>query len=250
MKHYLYAPFTVLSYRAAYFAYIACSPASPRRLLSPCTFRLRPISQKSALGGLLSSRLPSADMRGRGSGFDRLLLSHLSHLAKSSHRAVTLQWVYCSRSRSSSCRSYRRSPSSFCRLPSPPPSRTPPCLAFFPVAPRSGRSVSPSPASVTQWIHLLSSAAAASHLGRYAQSVVAIVPRSMPSLNGLLYICGTRFLPLHLHWPSKSSPLSWILGVALLLSFRAPTLPFAFSVALVASLLLAPRISSSTTTFP
>jgi len=93
-----------------------------------------------------------------------------------------------------------------------------------------------------QWIRLLRSAAVASHLGRQAQEAVAIVPRSMPSLNGLLYISGTRLLPPHSALTIDIITSVLLLSIAVLLTFRAPTLPVAFSVALVTSLLLASHL--------
>lgn len=94
---------------------------------------------------------------------------------------------------------------------------------------------------MTQWFRALGAAAVASHFGRQAQEAVAIVPRSMPTLNGLLYISGTRLLAPHFALAIDILASSLLLVVAILLALRAP-LPVAFSVALVASLLLASHL--------
>ncbi len=93
-----------------------------------------------------------------------------------------------------------------------------------------------------QWIRLLGSAAVASHLGPQAQLTVRAVPLSMPSLNGLLYFCGTRFLSSHSALAMDIIGSVLVLCAALLLILRAPTLPVAFSAAILVSLLLAPHL--------
>ncbi len=93
-----------------------------------------------------------------------------------------------------------------------------------------------------EWLRTLSSAALASHLGHHAQSIVAIVPGAMPSLNGLLYILGTRLLSPHVAYAVDAFAWVFVLAAGLLSVARSATLSTAFSVAVAASLLLAPHL--------
>jgi hypothetical protein len=93
-----------------------------------------------------------------------------------------------------------------------------------------------------QWIHLLSSAVGALYEGRHAQLLIAVHPRAMPTLNGLLYILGGQFLP-----PDASWALNLILLLATFIATlgivrRTSKLSDAFSAAVAAALLLSPHL--------
>lgn len=131
-------------------------------------------------------------------------------------------------------------------------------LALFLPAPRRSRillSFAPSaavvallcllitgPHGIADWFHLVGSASIASHLNHHAQSVIAVYPKAMPTLNGLLFVCGGRLLP-----PAASVALYAILSIlvlaaAIFLCRTTSTLAVAFCAALAAALLLSPHL--------
>lgn len=93
-----------------------------------------------------------------------------------------------------------------------------------------------------QWIHLLTSAATALNQDKQAQLSSAVWPKAMPTLKGLIYICGGRFLP-----PVPSLILDMVLlaltfAATLLIVRQSRRLSSAFCAALAAMLLLSPHL--------
>jgi hypothetical protein len=96
---------------------------------------------------------------------------------------------------------------------------------------------------MAQWLRLIASSSIASHESHHAQSVIAVYPRAMPTLNGLLYVCGARLLPSRVSL-ALDLALSVIVFAAVLYILRKTrsTHGVAFCAALAAALLLAPHL--------
>jgi Glycosyltransferase family 87 len=97
-------------------------------------------------------------------------------------------------------------------------------------------------AGAAQWAHLLASAAGATHQGAAEQVYFAVYPKAMPTLNGLLYFIGGRFLPHNAWFALNAVLLAAIFILSLLLVRRSPSLSGAFSSALAGTLLLSPHL--------
>jgi hypothetical protein len=106
------------------------------------------------------------------------------------------------------------------------------------------------PRGVAEWLRLIASSSIASHQSHHAQAVIAVYPKAMPTLNGLLYVCGARFLPSRVSL-ALDALLSVIVFAAAVYLMRAlmrkpssipRSLPAAFSAALAAAILLAPHL--------
>jgi len=131
-------------------------------------------------------------------------------------------------------------------------------LALFLPAPRRTRlllSLAPSaavvallcvlitgPRGIADWFHLVGSASIASHLNHHAQSVIAVYPKAMPTLNGLLFVCGARLLSPHLSLALDVLLSVIVFAAVVYLCRSARSLAVAFCAALAAALLLSPHL--------
>lgn len=93
-----------------------------------------------------------------------------------------------------------------------------------------------------EWIHLLTSAFGALNGAHSAQVLIAVHPKAMPTMNGLVYILGGGLLP-----PRASWILDLILGlatfvVALVLVRRSRSLSEAFAAAIAGTVLISPHL--------
>ena len=98
------------------------------------------------------------------------------------------------------------------------------------------------PSGFADWFHLIRSASIASHLGHHAQSVIAVYPNAMPTLNGLLYLCGGHLLSAPASFALLVILSILVFAAALYLVRTARDLPAAFCAALAAALLLSPHL--------
>ena len=102
------------------------------------------------------------------------------------------------------------------------------------------------PRGAAEWFRLIASSSIASHQNHHAQAVIAVYPKAMPTLNGLLYVFGAHLLPSRLSL-ALDGLLSVIVFAAAVYLMRAlvrrpGSLPAAFSAALAAAILLAPHL--------
>jgi len=102
------------------------------------------------------------------------------------------------------------------------------------------------PRGMADWLRLIASSSIASHESHHVQAVIAVYPKAMPTLNGLLYVCGARLLPsrVSLALDVLLSVVVFVAAVYLLRKIRSQTesLPIAFCAALAAAILLAPHL--------
>jgi hypothetical protein len=98
------------------------------------------------------------------------------------------------------------------------------------------------PQGMMTWLRLIASSSIASHESHHAQSVIAVYPKAMPTLNGLLYVLGARFLPTHISFALDLALSILVLAVAIYLIRTSRTLATAFCAALSATLLLSPHL--------
>lgn len=238
----LYAPFTLLPYRAAYFTYIACNLL----LLAACYSFAPPVCdqflRKAPPAAFFFLAFPAlmCVIQGQDSILFLLILCFVWRSLDNENAVIAgallalalfkLQ-IVLSLTFFLAISLRRRLTS---RL----------LLGFFPVAAILAiTSVAITGVSGTaQWLNRLATTAVASHFGHQAQSIAAIVPESMPSLNGLLYVLGTRTLPPHVAIAVDVFASIVIFTAALAICIRVQSLAVAFSVALIASLLLAPHL--------
>lgn len=136
----------------------------------------------------------------------------------------------------------------FLALYLPTPRRTRLLLAWLPSAAAVALTCLfiTGPQGMITWLRLLASSSVASHESHSVQSVIAVYPKAMPTINGLLYVFGARFLPARLSF-ALDALLSILVLVAALYLIRQirsnpRSMPIAFCAALTASLLLAPHL--------
>jgi hypothetical protein len=98
------------------------------------------------------------------------------------------------------------------------------------------------PRGLADWFGLVASASIASHLSHHVQSVIAVYPKAMPTLNGLLYVCGGHLLSSRVSLALDLTLSLLVFAAALYLCRTARQLPVAFCAALAAALLLAPHL--------
>ena len=98
------------------------------------------------------------------------------------------------------------------------------------------------PQGMMTWLRLIASSSVASHESHHAQSVIAVYPKAMPTLNGLLYVCGARFLPTPISFALDALLSILVLAVAVYLVRTSRSLATAFCAALSATLLLSPHL--------
>ena len=98
------------------------------------------------------------------------------------------------------------------------------------------------PQGMMTWLRLIASSSIASHESHHAQSVIAVYPKAMPTLNGLLYVLGARFLPTHISFALDLALSVLVLAAAIYLIRTSRTLATAFCAALSATLLLSPHL--------
>ena len=243
----LYAPFTLLSYRSAYIAFavfnllllalcyrLAPLPADPRiaRIPRPLLFFLCfPAfmgiveGQDSIVFFLLLCLLWRALASGRDRTAGILLAVALFKLQ------IALGLLF------------------FLALYLPSPRRAKLLLAWLPSAAAVALTclLLTGPRGMMTWLRLIASSSIASHESHHVQSVIAVYPKAMPTLNGLLYICGARHLPTHLSFALDALLSLLVLTVAIYLlrasdPARSRNLAVAFSTALCATLLLSPHL--------
>ena len=92
------------------------------------------------------------------------------------------------------------------------------------------------------WLRLIASSSVASHESHHTQSVIAVYPKAMPTLNGLLYVCGARFLPTPISFALDALLSILVLAVAVYLVRTSRHLATSFCAALCATLLLSPHL--------
>ena len=102
------------------------------------------------------------------------------------------------------------------------------------------------PQGMMTWLRLLASSSVASHESHHVQAAIAVYPKAMPTLNGLLYVCGTRFLPTRLSFALDVFLSILVLAAAVYLvrqvRGKPRSTPVAFCAAVAAALLLAPHL--------
>ena len=191
----LYAPFTLLSYRFAYVAFavfnllllalcyrLAPLPADPRIakvpravLLFLCfpAFMAIAEGQDSIVFLLLACLLWRALASGRDRTAGLLLALGLFKLQ------IALGLLF------------------FLVLFLPAPRRIRLLLAWLPSTAAVALTclLITGPRGMTTWLRLIASSSIASHESQRLQSVSAVYPKAMPTLNGLLYVCGSHLLP-------------------------------------------------------
>ena len=238
----LYAPFTLLSYRFAYIAFVVFSllllllcyrlaplPADPRiariprpLLLFLCFPAFMGIveGQDSIVFLLLACLL----WRALASGHDRaagiLLALGLFKLQ------IALGLLF------------------FLALYLPAPRRTRLLLAWLPSAAAVALTclLITGPQGMITWLRLIASSSVASHESHHIQSVIAVYPKAMPTLNGLLYVCGARFLPTRISFALDIFLSLLVLAVAVYLVRTSRATATAFCAGLAATLLLSPHL--------
>jgi hypothetical protein len=238
----LYAPFTLLSYRNAYAAFVifnllllllcyslAPLPADPRIAKVPRSlllFLCFPAFMGIAEGqdSIVFLFLACLLWRALASGHDRtagiLLALGLFKLQ------IALGLLF------------------FLVLYLPAPRRTRLILSWLPSAAVVALTclLITGPQGMLTWLRLIASSSVASHESHHVQSVIAVYPKAMPTLNGLLYVCGARFLPTHISFALDALLSVLVLAVAIYLVRTSRSLAAAYCVGLSATLLLSPHL--------
>jgi hypothetical protein len=98
------------------------------------------------------------------------------------------------------------------------------------------------PQGMIAWLRLIASSSIASHESHNIQSVTAVYPKAMPTLNGLLYLCGAHLLPTRVSFALDLVLSILLLAVAVYLLRTSRNLATAFCAALAATLLLSPHL--------
>ena len=93
-----------------------------------------------------------------------------------------------------------------------------------------------------EWLGLLVSASVASHLSHKAQAVAAVYAAAMPSLNGLLFVCGGRWLRPVMSMGIDAAASAAVLAAGVYVVRRAGSLGVAFCAAVCSALLLSPHL--------
>ncbi len=238
----LFAPFTFLSYRYAYIAFVVFS-----LLLLALCYRLAPSAADPRIAKIPRSLfffLCFPAFMGIAEGQDSivfLLIACLLWRALSSGRdrtagillalglfklQVALGLLF------------------FLVLYLSPPRRTRLLLAWLPSAAAVALTclLITGPSGMATWLRLIATSSIASHESHQAQSVIAVYPKAMPTLNGLLYICGARLLPTGVSFALDIFLSVLVLAAAIYLIRTARNLPIAFCAALSATLLLSPHL--------
>ncbi len=92
------------------------------------------------------------------------------------------------------------------------------------------------------WIHLLTSAFGALNGGHHAQVLIAVHPKAMPTMNGLVYILGGGLLPPRASWILDLTLSLATFVVAFLLVRRSRSLSDAFAAAIAGTILISPHL--------
>jgi hypothetical protein len=92
------------------------------------------------------------------------------------------------------------------------------------------------------FLHLLSMASLASNDSAEVQQFMAIPAKAMPSLYGLLYVCGARFLPASLAFGLNAAISIVLLVFCFYLARRVVHTSTAFSVAILGALILSQHL--------
>jgi hypothetical protein len=98
------------------------------------------------------------------------------------------------------------------------------------------------PRGMAMWFRLILSSSTASHESQHIQSAIAVYPKAMPTLNGLLYVCGARLLPARISFALDLFLSLLVLAAAIYVVRKVRSTALAFCAALAASLLLAPHL--------
>ena len=238
----LYAPFTLLSYRFAYIAFavfnllllalcyrLAPSANDPRiakvprsLLLFLCfpTFMAIAEGQDSIVFLLIACLLWRALDSGRDRTAGLLLALGLFKLQ------IALGLLF------------------FLALYLPAPRRARLLLSWVPSAAAVALTclLITGPRGMATWFRLIASSSVATHESHHIQSVVAVYPKAMPTLNGLLYVCGARLLPTRVSFALDLFLSVLVLAAAVYLIRKTRNTPVAFCAALAATLLLSPHL--------
>ncbi len=246
----LYAPFTLLSYRFAYVAFavfnllllalcyrLAPLPADPRIakvpravLLFLCfpAFMAIAEGQDSIVFLLLACLLWRALASGRDRTAGLLLALGLFKLQ------IALGLLF------------------FLVLFLPAPRRVRLLLAWLPSTAAVALTclLITGPRGMTTWLRLIASSSIASHESQRLQSVSAVYPKAMPTLNGLLYVCGSHVLPTRISFALDLALSLLVLASAIYLvrqtrsktRSKTRSTPIAFCAGLTATLLLSPHL--------
>ena len=242
----LYAPFTLLSYRNAYIAFalfnilllalcyrVAPAAADPRIARIPralLIFFCFPAFMGIAEGqdSIIFLFVACLLWRALASGRDRTAGILLALGLFKLQIAVALLF--------------------FLVLYLPAPRRTRLLLGWLPSTAALGLTclLITGPQGMMTWFRLLASSSVASHQDHHVQAVIAVYPKAMPTLNGLLYVCGARFLPTRLSFALDVflSILVLVAAIYILRKTRSQprSIPVAFCAAICAALLLAPHL--------
>ena len=238
----LYAPFTFLSYRLAYIAFavfnllllalcyrLAPLPADPRiakvprpLLLYLCfpAFMAIAEGQDSIVFLLIACLLWRALDSGRDRTVGVLLALGLFKLQ------IALGLLF------------------FLALYLPAPRRARLLLSWLPSAAAVALTclLITGPQGMAMWLRLIASSSIASHESHHIQSVIAVYPKAMPTLNGLLYVCGARLLPSPISFALDLLLSVLVLAAAVYIVRKTRSTPVAFCAALAATLLLSPHL--------
>lgn len=98
------------------------------------------------------------------------------------------------------------------------------------------------PQGMATWFHLVALSALASHQSHYSQAAITVYAKGMPTLNGLLFVCGGHLLPPHISFALYAILFVLVFAAALYLCRTARCLSDAFCAALAAALVLAPHL--------
>ena len=242
----LYAPFAVLSYRSAYIAF-----ALFNLLLLALCYRLAPSAADPRIARIPRALLfflcfPAfmAIAEGQDSIVFLLLVCLLWRALVSAHDRTAGMLLALALFKLQIALGLLF----FLVLYLPSPRRARLLLSFLPSAAAIALTclLITGPQGIMTWLRLLASSSIASHQTHQAQSVIAVYPKAMPTLNGLLYICGARLLPTRLSFALDVLLSLLVLAAAIFLvrkvRGRSRSTSVAFCAALSAAILLAPHL--------
>lgn len=92
------------------------------------------------------------------------------------------------------------------------------------------------------WLHLIALSSIVSQQGAHAQAAITVYSRAMPTINGLLYVCGAHLLPARAFFAIDILLSAVVFAATLYLVRKTRSTAVAFCAALAATLLLAPHL--------
>jgi len=238
----LYAPFTLLSYRYAYIAF-----ALFNLLLLALCYRLAPLTADPRIARIPRSLflfLCFPAFMGIAEGQDSIVFLFLACLlwralaAGRDRTAGILLALGLFKLQIALALLF------FLALYMPAPRRMRLLLAWLPSTAAVALTclLITGPQGTMTWLRLLASSSVASHESHLAQAVTAVYPKAMPTLNGLLYVCGARFLPTRLSFALVVFFSILVLIATLYVLRKTRSTAVAFCAALSAALLLSPHL--------